>query len=131
MKKYLFLSVAFILFSVSLSAQHAGYWTGKGPLNGKNQEFSLELKSNGIYTMAYDLNPNDVSYKGRWMAKGDVLILKSGSDKVQLKSITLKEARNGFLVIITQKGSSRVHGLPKSQFKQWNALFGSDEGIGK
>jgi hypothetical protein len=130
MKKYLLLSAALMLFSVSLSAQYAGRWTGKGPLNGKNQGFTLELKSNGTYSMAYDLNPNDLSVKGRWMAKGDALILKSGSNKVQLKRISPKETRNGFLVIITNKKSNRVHGLPMSQSKIWNTLFGSDGGLG-
>ncbi len=133
MKKYLFLSVVFALFTFSLSAQSPGRWTGEVQKNGKTVKFNLDLKATGSFLMAYDLNPNDLTVKGRWSSKGDVLSFKTSKGSVQFKKIASKRASKGFLLTFkTDKGYSlyNVHGLPKESLrKEASAVFGWDEGV--
>lgn len=133
MKKYVFLLATSILFSLNLSAQFSGVWQGTVEKNGKDVDFTLKLQKNGIFSMAYDLNPNDLSVKGRWTTKGDLLNFKTSSGSIQLKKSTSRNPANGFIFTF-KKGNKfityNVHGLPKTtQLKRVSAVFGWDEGV--
>ena len=135
MKKYLFLLASSLIFSLSLSAQPAGIWGGEVSKDGKKSGFTLSLQKNGTFTMAYDLNPNDLSIKGRWSAKGDMLTFKAGSRTVQLKKTSSKgsQSKKGFLLTF-KKGSKLIiyspwGQPPSSKFKPMSSMFGWDEGV--
>ena len=144
MKKYLFLLASCLMFSLSLSAQSPGIWGGEVSKDGKRSKFMLKLNSNGTFSAAYDLNPNDLSYdlnpndvavKGRWTVKGDVLIFQVRRRKVQLKKTTSKGTQNkGSFLLTFKKGSELIiyspwGQPPSSKFKPMSSMFGWDEGV--
>ncbi|MCB0631616.1 MAG: hypothetical protein KDC80_14285 [Saprospiraceae bacterium] len=88
MKKYL-LFFSTLLFSATLFAQSplVGTWSGRSLIDGQQMGFKLYMKKDGTFSMAYDLSPNDLSLKGSWAQKGDLLIFKSEGLTLQLKKV--------------------------------------------
>lgn len=129
MKKFLFLSLA-LLLSGTLSAQtkFIGTWSGSAVKNGQPMGFKLTLNKDGNFTMAYDLNPNDLSIKGTWSHANGVLTFISGKNKTTLKRQKKANKNNKtFVMDFNRKNKRAIYGfnigMPPT------VMFGWDEGV--
>lgn len=119
------------LLSYSLSAQtkFIGTWSGSAVKNGKSMSFKLNLLDNGLFTMAYDLNPNDLGIKGTWSHTKGMLTFKSGDKKTTLKrqKKTTKDKQDIFVMKFKWNNNRAIYGfnigMPPT------VLFGWDEGV--
>ena len=123
------LAIAFsLLISLNLSAQTSlmGAWKGKTVKNGQPMGFILEMYKNGTFTMAYDLNPNDLTVKGKWSLTDRVLSFKNSDGILQLKPFTGKlRAGDDHVITFKKKGKTQKYALIKGPF----TLMGWDEGV--
>ena len=128
MKKIFFLSLAFLL-TCTLSAQtnFIGTWSGSAVKNGQPMGFKLTLLKNGVFTLAYDLNPNDLSIKGTWSHANGKLTFKSKDNKTTLKHQKKKNNRDIFVMDFRRNNKRAIYGfnigMPPT------VMFGWDEGV--
>ncbi|MDW3648820.1 MAG: hypothetical protein R8P61_17260 [Bacteroidia bacterium] len=123
------LAIAFsILIGLSVSAQTSliGVWKGKTVKNGQPMGFILKMHKNGSFTMAYDLNPNEVSVKGKWSLTDRVLSFKNSDGILHLKPFTGQlRAGDDHIISFRKKGKTQKYALIKGPF----TLMGWDEGV--
>ena len=108
----------------------SGTWSGQTKVKGKSTVFLLRMFDNGKFTLAYDLNPNDLSVMGSWSYKAGTLSFKGSDEELQLKQIAkgAKEAKKVCTIEFR-------HGNRKSKMgdlnDQWGVanFFGWDKGV--
>ncbi len=132
MKKNFLFFTCIVLFSCVLSAQPdlSGTWTGKTVKNGQPVGFTLKMNKKGAFTMAYDLNPNDLAVKGKWTSKEDALSFKGTDEELQLKRIPKGAKNNKKTCILEFRHNNRS--LKMSNLAEpWKIgrFFGWDEGV--
>ena len=148
MKKNLLL-VAFLMFSFGLFAQwnegvaavvgiadFRGTWTGEAVKNGQPMGFKLQIQKDGRFTLAYDLNPNDLSIKGRLKATAEGVVFEVETTYIKLKKVSSRKNAKGFAFIFKKNGRSTTYaqgaykGVPIArQLKKTASMFGWDEGV--
>lgn len=128
MKKILFLGLVF-LFSHPLSAQtkFIGTWSGNALKNGKSMDFKLTILKNGNFTLAYDLNPNEISIKGTWSHTKGEITFKTGNKKTTLKRQKKANKKKGFVMDFRGKNQKAIYGFNIGMPP--HVLFGWDEGV--
>ena len=132
MKKNLLFFTSMMLFSLALSAQPdlSGTWTGKTVKNGQPVGFTLKMNKKGTFTMAYDLNPNDLAVQGQWTFKEGALSFKGTDEELQLKQIRKGAKNNKKTCILAFRYNNRS--LKMSTLAEpWKIghFFGWDEGV--
>ena len=129
MRKSLLFFVALMMCSLTISAQSnfVGTWKGKTKKDGKSAVFTLKMNKNGTFTMAYDLNPNDLSVMGNWIYADGRLSFKGSDEELQFRKLNdgTKSGKKGFLLKF-KRGKKTVGFQTLSNV---SGFFGWDEGV--
>ena len=132
MKKLLLLLIFFTISSIYLMSQpdFAGTWTGQTKVEGKTSVFVLRMHDNGRFTLAYDLNPNEMAKLGSWSSKDGMVFFKGSDEELQLRQIPKGTKTDKKVCILTFKNGNQRWNTANLEDPQGLAnFFGWDKGI--
>jgi len=136
MQKSLLLIAFFSFCALSVFAQFSGSYTGKVKIDGKDTKFQLNVSDKGRFTLAYDLNPNDLSIKGALKPSTRGVVFEVETTYLELKEVSSRKKAKGFTFTFKKNGKSTTYaqapikGVSAArQLKKIASMFGWDEGV--